>query len=197
MDDQENRWIRDVRELKALTHPLRVRLYYALLAEEAATATRLAELVSESPALVSYHLQQLATYGFIVEAPELVRDHRERWWKPSSRGFTWSQNDFGATPEQRAVATTAKRLLVANQFDRLRQFEEEQPAWGPEWTSASFSIDNLLRLTAAQTAELQRELQELLERWRTAGQAADRTDPDHGAGREHVMVIAHGFPFRP
>ncbi|MFI5937780.1 helix-turn-helix domain-containing protein [Actinoplanes sp. NPDC051494] len=192
MSPSEPRELNDVRELKALSHPLRVRLYYALSAEEAATATRLAELVDESPALVSYHLRQLAAHGLIAEAPDRSPNQRERWWRLSSTGFRWSQNDFSGTPEQRAASAAVKRLLLENHLMRLRQFEEEQPSWGPEWTSASFSSDALLRLTHAELAQLQQELQAVIHKWAEAGRAA--TDDD---GREHVMTIMHGFPYRP
>nr|BFF15089.1 hypothetical protein GCM10025699_63920 [Microbacterium flavescens] len=121
--------IDDVRALRAMAHPLRVRLYYALSAESPSTASRLAARVGESPALVSYHLRQLAAHDFIEHAPPSDdgdagpvataattptahtaptgdtgdtgdraatirsgpgRDHRERWWRPTSRGFTYS-----------------------------------------------------------------------------------------------------------
>jgi DNA-binding transcriptional ArsR family regulator len=180
-----------------MAHPLRVRLYYVLSSEEAATASRLAELVQESPALVSYHLRQLGRHGFVEEAPELSTDRRERWWRLSSRGFSWSPNDFADAPEARAAAAAVKRLMLEEQFSRLRRFDEEQPAWGAEWTSAAFSTDTQLRLTAEETRQLEAELQQILEKWaaRTRGAAADG-DAD-AVGREHVQVILHGFPFRP
>jgi len=189
-----NRWIRDVRELKALAHPLRVRLYYALSAAEAATATQLAEIVSESPALVSYHLHQLAVHGFVEEAHDLVQDQRERWWRPAGPGFSWSPNDFDSAEGQRAVAATVKRLFQANQLARLREFEDKQLDWGPQWTDASFASDSLLRLTHEQMTQLHEELLGTLHKWVAIGQDADR---DAVARREHVMVLLYGFPFRP
>jgi DNA-binding transcriptional ArsR family regulator len=217
MPVERNRRISDVRDLKALAHPLRVRLYYALSAERAATATRLAQLVSESPALVSYHLRQLATHGFVEEAPDLVRDQRERWWRPATRGFSWSATDFDDAPENRAVAATVKRLFIEEQVQRLLRFEDEQPSWGAEWMRAAFGSDSLLRLTAAELTQLYEELHAVVTRWVDRGRAADAAEREHaeapagrsrrGAGdppaepsgerREHVMVLMHGFPFRP
>jgi DNA-binding transcriptional ArsR family regulator len=192
MTEEGPRRLRDVRDLRAMAHPLRVRLYYVLSSEEAATASRLAELVQESPALVSYHLRQLARHGFVEEAPEHSSDRRERWWRPSSRGFSWSPNDFADGPEARAAAAAVKRLMLEEQFSRLRRFDEEQPAWGPEWSSAAFSTDTQLRLTAAETTLLENELQAVLTKW-----TARRSGEDGDAEREHVQVILHGFPFRP
>jgi DNA-binding transcriptional ArsR family regulator len=194
MTESGPRRLRDVRDLRAMAHPLRVRLYYVLSSEEAATASRLAELVQESPALVSYHLRQLGRHGFVEEAPELSTDRRERWWRLTSRGFSWSPNDFADAPEARAAAAAVKRLMLEEQFGRLRRFDEEQPAWGPDWTSAAFSTDTQLRLTAEETRLLEEELQQVLLKWaaRTRGSG---TDGD--TRREHVQVILHGFPFRP
>ncbi len=205
MTESGPRRLRDVRDLRAMAHPLRVRLYYVLSSEEAATASRLAELVQESPALVSYHLRQLGRHGFVEEAPELSTDRRERWWRLTSRGFSWSPNDFADAPEARAAAAAVKRLMLEEQFSRLRRFDEEQPAWGTEWTSAAFSTDTQLRLTPEETRLLEAELQQILEKWaaRTrrpaAGGSTDGgTDGEAaGVGREHVQVILHGFPFRP
>jgi DNA-binding transcriptional ArsR family regulator len=197
MTSPKPRRLNDVRELKALAHPLRVRLYYALTAEEAATATRLAELVDESPALVSYHLRQLAAHGLITEAPERSPNQRERWWRPSSSGFQWSQNDFAATPERRAASTAVKRLLLENHLLRLQQFEDEQPSWGAAWTSASFSSDSLLRLTQEELGQLQQQLADVVHRWVKVGRTPAEGPPAETPDREHVMVIMHGFPFRP
>ena len=64
--------ITEPREMRALAHPLRLRLIGLLRVEGPATATALADTVGESPALVSYHLRQLDAYNFVEEAPELA-----------------------------------------------------------------------------------------------------------------------------
>jgi len=186
--------IRDVGRLKAFAHPLRLRLYYALSAEEAATASRLAQMVDESVALVSYHLRQLADRGFLEEAPGHGDDGRERWWRPATRGFSWSANDFSDDPAARVVASTVKREMVAHQLARIEQFEDAQAAWGPEWVSAAFSSDTLLRLTAAELNEMHDEMQAVVQKWHEHGRSATR---DEGAPPQHVMVFMHGFPFTP
>lgn len=198
-----NKWLNDVSELKALAHPLRFRLYYALSAERQATATRLAQMVGEPTALVSYHLRQLAVHGLIEEAAELVRDRRERWWRPTTQGFSWSPSDFEHSPETRTIAATVKRLLVNNQLEHLQQFESTQAQWSGDWIDAAFASDYLLRVTPAQLKQLHEELQAVVQAW------VDRTGGDDGAGSEpdaevppeqeieHVMVVMHGVPFRP
>src|SRR4051812_14770407 len=57
--------VTDVRALRALAHPLRNRLLGLLRLDGPATASRLARVVGESSGATSYHLRQLAAYGFV------------------------------------------------------------------------------------------------------------------------------------
>ena len=61
------RKLRDAEELRVLAHPVRMRLLQALYERGSATATELAEMIGESPANCSWHLRQLAKYGFVEE----------------------------------------------------------------------------------------------------------------------------------
>lgn len=177
-------------ELKALSHPVRIRLFYALIAEGPLTATQLGELVDESPASVSYHLRQLATHGFTEEAPELGNDKRQRWWRAVEGGFGWSPVDFVDDPEMRATANAAKRAMLAHHWERLAAFDDSADAWGQDWVHAAFSSDHIVHLTASETQELGEELRGVLEKWKTAG-SKDRD------GAQNVMVVLHGFPTTP
>ena len=62
------RELTDSRTLRALTHPVRIALIEALLLGGAMTATEVGERISESPTTCSFHLRQLAKYGFVEEA---------------------------------------------------------------------------------------------------------------------------------
>lgn len=206
---QPNRRLEDVGSLRVMAHPLRVRLYYALQALEAATASRLGESVNESPGLVSYHLRQLRNHGFVEEAPDLITDRRERWWRASSDGFRFSLPDDAAVPEWRAVTVALQRTALANQLERLESWRDEQPAWGSEWSEAAISSDSLLRLTPHELREMNEELQGVVRSWRklgrgrsplpaTGGEATPVNDEEHSHdGREHIFLILHAFPFRP
>jgi DNA-binding transcriptional ArsR family regulator len=191
--EQRKNTVTDVGRLKAFAHPLRLRLYYALSAEEVATASRLAEMVDESVALVSYHLRQLADQGFVEEATGHGTDGRERWWRTVANSFSWSANDF-ADPAGRVVASTVKREMVAHQVSRIGEFEDTQAAWGAAWVEAAFSSDSLLRLTAAELDRMHEELQAVVRRWHEHGRSTTR---DEAEQPEHVMVLMHGFPFTP
>jgi DNA-binding transcriptional ArsR family regulator len=74
----------DVTAVRALAHPLRLRLLDLLRFDGPATATMLAGRVEESSGSTSYHLRQLARHGFIEEVAK--RDGgRERWWAYQER----------------------------------------------------------------------------------------------------------------
>ena len=73
----------NVRAVRALAHPLRLRLLDELRFGGPATATLLAHRVGESSGATSYHLRQLARHGYVEEAEP--RGGRERWWRYRER----------------------------------------------------------------------------------------------------------------
>src|SRR4051812_20533989 len=70
----------DPQALRALAHPLRVRLLDTLRGEGPLTATALARRLGESSGSTSYHLRQLARHGFIEEDTSRGGG-RMRWWR--------------------------------------------------------------------------------------------------------------------
>ncbi|WP_069166869.1 ArsR/SmtB family transcription factor [Nocardia altamirensis] len=188
--------ITDLEALKVFTHPLRIALYRALSTARAATASQLADQVDEAVSLVSYHLRKLAAHGFIVEAPELGTDGRERWWKPvSDKGWSFRGSDFVGDPEGAAVVGQVTRQLLATRTQRYGAFLDQQSAWSTEWTDAAFSAEYVPRLTAAELAELAEEMAAVARRWQQRGRAAE--DAGDTEGREHVALHLYGFPYRP
>ncbi|WP_336619167.1 helix-turn-helix domain-containing protein [Defluviimonas aestuarii] len=61
-------------------HPDRLRMLGLLRVGGPATATGLAERMDLNSGATSYHLRQLASYGFI-EAVDELGTQRERWWR--------------------------------------------------------------------------------------------------------------------
>jgi DNA-binding transcriptional ArsR family regulator len=194
----EPRRLTDPDVLKGLTHPLRRRLYRLLVELGPATVTRLIEHVDADPGQVSYHLRELAKRGFIAEAPELARDRRERWWRAVPGSVSWSTRDF-SDPAGQAVADTVQRLMVAEEYERLRAYQAVRETWGEEWVDAATASNSTMRLTASELAEMCAELNAVLARWSDVG----RGDPDVRAedrpedGRENVFVFYHAFPATP
>ena len=79
------RLVDDVRALRALAHPVRLALIEHLLIDGPLTATEASELVGESPSSCSFHLRQLAKYGFVEETGEGTG--RRRPWRITRIGL--------------------------------------------------------------------------------------------------------------
>lgn len=194
-DKERDRRITDLGTLKALAHPLRMKLFRGLTIAQVATASQLAEQVDEAVSLVSYHLRKLAEHGLIEEAEPQRADGRERWWRPASDGVRIQDEDFRDAPEKAAAHTAASRLFAEQRTDMYRRWLDERARWGPEWNRAAESSESSLRLTADELAELNRELLALLRRYDEQGRAADAAGDTEG--RENVAVHTYAFPFRP
>ena len=167
----------DAAAVKALAHPLRLWLLDLLRFEGPSTATLLGRRVGESSGSTSYHLRQLARYGFIEEAPG--RGGRERWWRYRNRRVTL---DGGGAGGRELLPELLSR--EAHALDRFLA-QREVP---PEWDAGSFFTSLALRLTAAELTELRESLEELLGRFRRA----EAEDPP--ADARPVRLLAFGYP---
>ncbi|MGW0764969.1 ArsR/SmtB family transcription factor [Streptomyces sp. NPDC002676] len=191
---ERDRRITDLGTLKALAHPLRMRLYRGLTIARVATASQLADQVDEAVSLVSYHLRKLAEHGLIEEAEPQSEDGRERWWQPASDGVSIRDQDFRDAPEKAAAHTAASRLFFEQRADMYRRFLDERAHWGEEWNAAAESSEAVLRLTSAELAELNKELLAVVRKYDEQGRAAETAGDTEG--RENVAVHTYAFPFR-
>ena len=69
----EPRKLTDPRAMRAVAHPVRIALLEVLGTEGPLTATQAGEHIGESPTTCSFHLRQLAKYGFIEEVEGVAR----------------------------------------------------------------------------------------------------------------------------
>lgn len=153
----------DAKSLRGIAHPLRVRILGLLRREGPATSTTLAERLGLSTGATSYHLRQLATYGFVVEdAGRGVG--RERWWRAAHRGMTLDDETARQAPADAEAYLRAVAAAYADQVDRWLGETQVLPI---EWQQASTLSDWPLRLTASEAAELRREIGALAERYRS------------------------------
>jgi DNA-binding transcriptional ArsR family regulator len=196
----ERRRIDDPEVLKGLAQPIRQRLYRLLSQIGPATGSTLAKRVNGDPGLISYHLRELARRGFIEDVPALARDRRERWWQTVPGSTTWSWSDF-PSPEGQAIASAVKGQMVADEFARLRRYEQHREGWSEAWQEAATSSDSFMRLTPDELRQLSAELLEVVERWGGYSRERDRDRQTQraadGEGREHVFLFLHAFPDRP
>jgi DNA-binding transcriptional ArsR family regulator len=186
--DEHERVLRDAREMQVLAHPVRMRLRQALYERGSATATELAEMIGESPANCSWHLRQLAKYGFVEEAGGGKGRHRP--WRPMRHPLSW-----GASAESGDVAAASDALsaqLVEQEFAGLRDWQAWWRTDPPEWQDAANWVQNIDWLTLEELQELNKALVSIVCRRRGRRDPADRP-----AGARRVRIFAWAVPAEP
>lgn len=184
------RTLTEAQALSALANPFRARMIDALKVDGPSTASALAQRTGQAVGSASHHLKVLAEAGLVVEAPELARDRRERWWQLADRGTRWSRGEFAEDTAAVAAALEAEALAVRRQFARVQEWMANADA-DPVWDDAAYAIQNWLRLTPGELREFGDELGALIVSW------ASRELPDDGQHREPIFVFARGFPAQP
>src|SRR3954471_24877280 len=116
--------------LKALTHPVRVRMLAMLRVDGPATATTLATRLGLNTGATSYHLRQLAQHGFVAEDVERGNG-RDRWWKAAHR-MTTTDLAGPAEPEARDALDAYLQSVVVVTTELLQRSVEDLPLLAEE-----------------------------------------------------------------
>jgi predicted ArsR family transcriptional regulator len=176
----------DPRALRAVAHPIRLKLVGLLRREGPLTATRAGEFLDESPASCSFHLRQLAKYGLVEEAGG--GRGRERPWRATALFTSWP----GATPDPELAAASdlLSRVVAERYFEQLMRWVDMRADEPADWQEAEVFGDRMLYLTSAELAELGRELDALLDRY-VERTAAHELRPE---GSRLVTFIRAAFP---
>jgi len=176
----------DARALRAVAHPLRLRLIGLLRTEGPLTATQAGQRVGESAQSCWFHLRQLSKYGLVEEAGG--GRGRERPWRATAMSTTWPR--VAATPELAAATELFMTVLAERYFEDLMRWLSTKAGDPPEWQDASFFGDSLLYVTAEELAAIKRELRALVDRYleRVPNQAL------RPPGARPVTFLHFGFP---
>jgi DNA-binding transcriptional ArsR family regulator len=172
--------------LKAMAHPLRLRLLQILREDGPSTATRLAERVGESSGSTSYHLRQLAAHGFVGDDPDRGGG-RERWWRAIA---IRTSLETPAIREAPGDAEAYMRAVAVQDAERVERWLDQLHRTPSEWEEAASLGTYRLRLTADQAEELVTRLHEL-----AAGMRSDDPGDDGGDGTERVFLQFQVLPF--
>jgi predicted ArsR family transcriptional regulator len=146
--------IQDPRRLRALSHPLRWKLINLIDSEGTATATRCAEVLGESVASCSYHLNMLAKYAFIEEATG--GQGREKPWRLTDRSQSFSGEGLGT--EGQLAAEAASEAFLDFEFGDLKERLRRKSLEPEQWRKASGIVATSLYLTAEELADLRGRL---------------------------------------
>jgi DNA-binding transcriptional ArsR family regulator len=184
------REITDPRALRAMAHPLRLKLINALALHGPATATELAERVGDTPANCSWHLRQLAKFDFIEEAGDLPQHGRNRPWRWIPVGNRWGRADDSS--EMVAAGNELSNALLGMELAERNAWEESKGAEPPEWQDAAFTTQTIAWLTVEELAQLQEEIRKLLFRHdHRLAEPAERPE-----NSRPVRLISWGVPSR-
>ncbi len=187
----------DARSLRGLAHPLRLQLLGLLRTDGPATATQLAVRTGQSSGATSYHLRQLAAYGFVVEDAELTTGRRDRYWRAAHR-MTSFDLPRDADEESRALGEEYLRIVAdanARQVQAaIAGLATAEQDLGPGWSDGFTMSDLGLRLTLPEAKALIADLESIAARCRQ-----DRPD-DRGsapADAKRVVLQFQVLPARP
>lgn len=175
-------------QLRALTHPLRLRMLGILRTEGPTTATALAQRLGLNSGATSYHLRQLATHGFIVD-DESRGNGRDRWWQAAhaSTRLDWEEAD--PDPEGQEAVDAYLQSVVVVYTQMLQQMVEERATLSEEWRNASSISDWRFRLNPSQARRLLEQVEAMIEEFE-----AEEELPEDDPGGVPYTVMFHGFP---
>ena len=159
----------DPRVLRAIAHPVRVRILHELNAAGPSRAADLAADLGIPANQASFHLRQLAKYGLVVEAPEEARDRRDR---VSESGIQLDLAEMDKEPGGPAavdVWSENSRRFSHAVVDAIYASARQEDSFGHLSQGA-------LRLTDEEAKQLATELAEVTHRWsaRTRGRDPER-----------------------
>ena len=166
------------REIRALAHPLRIRILESLR-EEPATASILARELSESTGATSYHLRELARHGFIEEDSGRGKG-RERWWRRRERMLlVGPKSDEMGDADSEAAFARLQSIFVERDAAALERFIRLDLS--PRWRQAAMIGNWTIHATPAEVEALTEKVVALVDELRRAA-----TEAPTGARRVHV-----------
>ena len=154
-------------QMRALAHPVRIRIVSLLANQGPARATDLGDALGLAPNAVSYHLKSLAKAGLVEQAPEASADKRERWWRASHGDYDLLQGRTAVTPTETTAETPAESSDAAHAaldqvgrfvMDTLNRVRTQLREDGPDSdTHVSLGVSTL-QLTTAQHRRLLQDI---------------------------------------
>lgn len=169
--------------LRAMAHPLRLDLIELLGTVGPATAAECARRLGSTQAGCSYHLRQLAKYGF-VERADGSGDGREHPWRLTDVEQSWSGAEGGAAVEE------LERVFVQREADRIIAWKANIAQQPPQWRRSAFVGGATVPMTADEVERVRKQLSDVLEPY--VARLTDRAD--WPAGHRFVRIMLAGTP---
>jgi len=121
------RELRDPREIKAFSDPLRLRIIHLLL-DRPATNQQIAHLLGESPSKVFHHVRYLAEAGLIrLVETRISGKNVEKFYRAVARAFIL-RPDAALLPESRIAALVAELERIRHDvLESAAAYENDSP----------------------------------------------------------------------
>ena len=153
-------------------------------------ATEAAERIGETATTCSFHLRQLAKYGFVEEAGG--GRGRQRPWRLVRLGVRIPPLRDSA--EWTAAAEELERVMVARYLERFEHWMRFRHGYPEEWRSAAASSERILFLTLQEFKAFGAEVRSLLDRHAERVVDPGRRPPDSVAVEALFFAYPVGGP---
>jgi DNA-binding transcriptional ArsR family regulator len=179
----------EVDQLRALAHPLRIRILDELSMYGPLTASGLGERLSESSGATSYHLRQLEKVGLVQEKTD-KGNARERWWERRPGSMTYPDPaDFEIGSADRLTARLLNDEAIRGRDLTFREFIAlDEGAISDDWQKVAVVDTINLRLLPEQLAALVNDVDEVI--WKYIDAYKKTPSP----GSMPVQVQLNAFP---
>jgi Helix-turn-helix domain len=179
------RRVSDAASIRALSHPVRLGLLEVLGTAGPLTATSAGALLGETPTTCSFHLRQLARYGFVEETGG--GKGRQRPWRLTgvSMRIRPDQDD----PEAGAAMVALRTVARQRAMDRLATWDRDRDRWPREWRALSEESYSMLYVTADELEQLKADLHTVLSRYER--RILDPAARPEGAAAVEVLSFIH------
>jgi hypothetical protein len=176
----------DPRAMRAYAHPVRLALIGLLRRHGPLTATQAAERLGESSGTCSFHLRQLAKYGFCEEAGG--GKGREKPWQATAMATSW--NTSLDDPELTQAEQHLNMVVLQRYVEEITRWLADRPQDAPEWQRAAGFGDISLPLTPDELETLRRDVEALVRPYLPRITGGAEAPP----GARRVTLVHFEFP---
>jgi len=180
--------ISDPKAIRALAHPLRLDLLQILGSGGPATAAHCGRVLGVSQASCSFHLRQLAKYGFVEDAGP-GRDRRERQWQVTQQRLSVRSGTGGDA----VVRQQLERLVAERELQAILDYSQRPEGTSPEWQHKAGFLTTMAVLSPDDAAVLREKWIALLAPYTAAARTGD-CEPRPGQHYVRYFMAATPLP---
>jgi DNA-binding transcriptional ArsR family regulator len=157
LESAGRRVVNDALALRALAHPLRLKLHALVGREGSITAADAARQLDISQALASHHLRQLAKYGYVE--PAEAGDNRERPWRVTHTSTSFEPEP---TDDAQEAVEALERFVIERAGAQFAEWQQRRGEADAGWAEHTGVSQSLVYLTVDEMASLHRAWTELI-----------------------------------